>query len=61
MVKCNNEGCLHKKCCIECENKNNNCMCEIAQELNYDKKLILQKCEYAEITQYQQSAKESKY
>ena len=50
MVKCNNEGCLHKKCCIECENKNNNCMCEIAQELNYDKKLILQKCEYAEIT-----------
>ena len=51
MVKCNNEGCLHKKCCIECKNKNNNCMCEIAQEFNYDKKSILQKCEYVEITQ----------
>lgn len=50
MIKCNNEGCEHKKCCIECENKDNNCMCEIAQELHCDEELILQKCEHAEKT-----------
>lgn len=48
MIICNNLGCVSKYCCIECSNKHNYCVCEVAQELNCDEELILQKCEYAE-------------
>lgn len=51
MVKCKGAGCNHENCCIECPTKNNHCMCEVAQELNSDKELILQKCEYAELVE----------
>ena len=50
MLKCKGAGGNKEVCCIECTTKNINCMCEVAQELNYDKELILQKCEYAEST-----------
>ncbi len=48
MIRCKGAGCQTEKCCIECSTKNTHCMCEVAEELHYDKELILQKCEYAE-------------
>lgn len=48
MVICKGLECSNKHCCIECPNKYKHCICEIAEELYYDKELILQKCEYAE-------------
>lgn len=48
MVICKGLECFNKHCCIECPNRYKHCICEIAEELYYDKELILQKCEYAE-------------
>lgn len=48
MIKCKGLGCKTECCCIECTDKHNYCMCEIAQELNCDEESILKKCEYAE-------------
>ena len=48
MIKCKGLECKTECCCIECHTKRHYCMCEIAEELNYDAELILQKCEYAE-------------
>ena len=48
MIRCKGLECKQETCCIECSTKHNHCMCEIAEELNCDEELILQKCEYAE-------------
>ena len=49
MIKCKGAGCHTENCCIECPTKNTYCKCVVAEKLNNDKELILQKCKYAEL------------
>lgn len=52
MIKCKNGNCIYEYCCAECDGQKSQkgiCDCCIAVELNHDKELILQKCEYAEL------------
>lgn len=47
MIKCKNTKCIYEHCCVECDSQT--CDCCVAEELNHDKELILQKCEFAEL------------
>lgn len=48
MIKCKNKDCDKNICCVECNITTEGCCCEIAEELEYDKASILEKCEDAE-------------
>ena len=48
MIKCKERGCSREYCCIECNIHSGACICEIAQELDFDKERIIRECEYVE-------------
>lgn len=49
MIRCKNTDCMHRYCCVDCERRESGeCGCHVGENLNYDEKRILEKCEEVE-------------